>query len=141
LQVVFGMRQQYGPGNISAVNATAARVRGPLTIQLLVLNGSTFGSSNATNATNSTTGEKLLHSIGRSTADCCTAWGAAYSPKKRCMQLVTSNKLLQPAAPDVMIACCCLCCFMMSLVACYADPAGACCAACLPQWHMPSLRM
>jgi hypothetical protein len=57
--VVFGLRQQYGAGNISMVNATAARVHGPLTICVLVLNGTTNGSSNA-NTSNSTGGQQHL---------------------------------------------------------------------------------
>jgi hypothetical protein len=66
-QVVFGLRQQYGAGNISVVNETAMQVHGPLTVRVLVLNGSTNGSSNASdvnatsvNAASNSTGELAL---------------------------------------------------------------------------------
>jgi hypothetical protein len=60
LQVEFGMRQQYGAGNISMVNATAVRVLGLLTIRVLVLNGSTNGTSSDNASANSTGGMRAL---------------------------------------------------------------------------------
>jgi hypothetical protein len=74
LQVVFGLRQQYGAGNISMVNATAARVHGPLTIRVLVLNGTTNGSSNA-NTSNTTGGNHRLFCAVMPTNACNSTCG------------------------------------------------------------------
>ncbi|WIA11806.1 hypothetical protein OEZ85_011898 [Tetradesmus obliquus] len=69
-KVVFGMRQQYGADNITMVNGTAARVRGPLTIRLLVLNGSTNASSNGTR--NSSTG--VAYAVFENVTFNCEPW-------------------------------------------------------------------
>uniref|UniRef100_A0A383VHP9 Protein kinase domain-containing protein n=1 Tax=Tetradesmus obliquus TaxID=3088 RepID=A0A383VHP9_TETOB len=69
-KVVFGMRQQYGADNIIMVNGTAARVRGPLTIRLLVLNGSTNASSNGTR--NSSTG--VAYAVFENVTFNCEPW-------------------------------------------------------------------
>lgn len=91
LQVVFGMRQQYGADNITMVNGTAARVRGPLTIRLLVLNGSTNASSNGTR--NSSTGELRLHNHGNALLHACGT--ACYACRGRAMVCKRSCRTLQ----------------------------------------------
>lgn len=73
-KVLYGLQQQYGAGNISVVNATAGRLVGPITIPVLVLDGSRNNSGGVVAGNSSFAGTPGLVSISFIDSSIAVEW-------------------------------------------------------------------